>query len=262
VKPVAEEELEKLLQRAKEIIFERMLEQQRIVQLEQRLEEKVDVFFPHLEVNQLVDAMRGGDAKAVEYAGRIFEAVCTNLNYDLIKIESLLNSIMLEITNSISESCKWLNKFIGINEMGAAYFSKVKDLDSIKTEFISANEKILDTMKKLKYGTNEKEIVNQVCEFVLENIDEDISLSSVSNSLFMNKSYLSETFKQKTGISFIEYLTIVKMERAKKLIGDGRLKAYEVAELLGFKDIEYFSRLFKKNTGFTPTQYRQSIVAK
>lgn len=261
VKPVVEEELEQLLQRAKKFIIGEKLEQQRIMQLEQRLEEKVEVFFPQLEVNLLVDAMEAGDARTVEYAGHIFEAACKNLDYDSMKVESLLNNVMLEITSSISESCKWLNKFISINELRAIDFSKAKELNSIKTEFISAIEKIFCIMKKLKYSTRENGIVNQVCKFVLENIDEGVSLKAAADSLFMNKSYLSEAFKQKSGISFIEYLNIVKMERAKKLIGDGRLKAYEVAELLGFKDIEYFSRLFKKNTGLTPTQYRQNITA-
>ncbi len=262
VKPVVEEELEELLQRAKEYILGMKLEQQRIMQLEQRLEEKVGVFFPQSEVNQLIDAIKTGDARVVEHAGHIFEIVCTNLDYDSIKIESLLNNIMHEIASGISESCKWLKKFIDINELETIDFSKTKELCSIKIEFVSAVKKILCLMQRLKYSTKENGIVNQVSKFVLENIDEDISLKTISESLFMNKSYVSEAFKQKTGMSFIEYLTIVKMERAKKLIGDGRLKAYEVAELLGFKDIEYFSRLFKKSTGLTPTQYRQSIIAK
>lgn len=262
VKPVVEEELGELLQRAKEYILGKRLEQQRIIQLEQKLEEKVGVFFPQSEVNTLIDAMKAGDAGAVEYASHIVEVVCTNVDYDLIKAESLLNSIILEINNEILESYKWLDKFVGINEAAVTDFSRTKELYSIKNEFVSAIERILSLLRRLKYNNQENGIVNQVCKFVLENIDEDVSLKTVSDSLFMNKSYVSEIFKQKTGISFIEYLTFIKMERAKKLIGDGRLKSYEVAELLGFKDIEYFSRLFKKNTGVTPTEYRQSVIIK
>jgi len=144
--------------------------------------------------------------------------------------------------------------------MRAVDFSGANDPDSIKNRFVSAVGRISGLIARLKQGTEDNGITGQVCRYVLENIDGNISLSAVSDSLFMNKSYISEVFKQKTGLSFIEYLTIVKMERAKKLVGDGRLKAYEVAELLGFKDVEYFSRLFKKYTGITPSEYRQGIA--
>lgn len=220
------------------------------------------MFFPKSELRQLTDALKAGDIKAVEYAGHIFDAICINMDNDLLKVESLLNSVMLELGKEISDSCKWLDKFTNVNEMMLIDISGDDRLDSIKKEFVSAVEKILNLLCTLRFSTEDNGIVKEVCKYILENIDEHITLKAASEALFMNKSYISEIFKQKTGLSFVEYLTIVKMERAKKLIEDGKLKAYEVAELLGFKDNEYFSRLFKKHTGITPTEYRQRIDAK
>ncbi|MHB1394122.1 MAG: response regulator transcription factor [Clostridia bacterium] len=262
VKPVTEEELDKVLQRVKDFLLGKRYEQQRIESLEQKLGEKIEVFFPRSEVNQLLAAMKAGDKRAVEYAARIVDIVWKNLNHDLIKTESLLNNIMLDIRNNVLESCKWLDKFIDAREMGAVDYSKADEVDSIKALFASAIDRVITLLERLKYSTQENGIVNPVCKFVIENIDREISLTIVSDSLYMNKSYVSEAFKQKTGISFIEYLTVVKMERAKKLIVDGRLKTYKIAELLCFKDIEYFSKLFKKHTGFSPTEYRQNITWK
>jgi two-component system response regulator YesN len=262
VKPVVVEELGRVLQRVKDFLFDKIHVQQRIESLEQKLVEKVEVFFPRSEVNQLLAAMKSGDKRSVEYAGRIVDTVWENLNHDLIKTESLLNSIMLEIRINVMESCRWLNKFTVNEEMCAVDYSKAHEADSIKKLFVSAIYKVISMRERLEYSTQENGIVSQVCKFVLDNIDEEISLKIVSDSLFMNKSHVSEVFKQKTGISFIGYLTIVKMERAKKLMADGRLRTYEIAELLGFKDIEYFSKLFKKNSGFTPTEYRQNMVRK
>lgn len=262
VKPVSEKELSKVLERVKDFLIEKRQVQQRIESLEQKLVEKVDVFFPRSEVNQLLAAMKSGDKRAVEYADRIVDIVWKNMNHDLIKTESLLNNVMLEVRNNLLESFNWMNKFAVAEEMGAVDYSKANCEDSIKVLFVSAIDRVIDTLERLEYCSQEEGPVSRVCKYVLENIDEDISLKIVSDSIFMNKSYVSEVFKQKTGISFIEYLTIVKMERARKLMADGRLKTYEVAELLGFKDIEYFSKLFKKNTGFTPTEYRQKVTGK
>ena len=262
VKPVAEEELGKVLQRVKDFLFDKKHTQQRIESLEQKLVEKVEVFFPRSEVNQLLEAIKAGDKRAVEYADRIVDIVFKNMNHDLIKTESLLNNIMLDIKNNVLESCKWLDKFVGVQEIGEVEYAKADELDSIKALFVSPIDRVISLFERLECSTQESGIVSRVCKYVLDNIDEEISLKIVSDSLFMNKSHISEVFKQKTGISFIEYLTLVKMERARKLMTDGRLKTYEIAELLGFKDIEYFSKLFKKNTGLTPTEYRQSIIDK
>lgn len=262
VKPVDEEEFNKVLLRAKDFLQEKRDEQQRIKSLEQKLGEQVEVFFPQSEVSRLLTAIKAGDARAVEYAAHMVDVVWENLGHDLIKSESLLNSIMLEIRDKMLDSCKWLGKFTDSREMSAIDYSKACGAEDIKALFTSAVDRVMNLIGRLKCNAQDNGIVNPVCKFVLENIDEELSLKIVADSLFMSKSHISETFKQKTGISFIEYLTAVKMERAKKLIADGRFKAYEVAELLGFKDIEYFSKLFKKHSGFSPTEYRQYVMNK
>ena len=92
---------------------------------------------------------------------------------------------------------------------------------------------------------------------VLNHIEEDISVKGIAEKLYISKAYLSEIFKQSTGISLLEYITMVKVERAKFLLTTTAQKNYEVAERLGFKDHEYFSKIFKKVTGITPIDYRR-----
>jgi two-component system response regulator YesN len=256
VKPVVEEELDKLLNRAKEFILDKRQEQQKIMQLEKKLEEKVDVFFPQAEVDQLIGAINAGDARGVEYAANIVDISCTSMERDIIKVKSLLNSIMYQIRNRTMESNKWLGKFIDADKMGAIDFTRANEEASIKSVFVSEVRRMVNLLGRLKCLSHGSIMIEQVCSFVLENVDEEISLSSVAEALFINKSYISGNFKQKTGRAFIEYLTDVKMERAKKLIRDGNIKIYEIGELLGFRDIEYFSKVFKKCTGSSPTEYR------
>ncbi|HWQ29801.1 MAG TPA: response regulator [Negativicutes bacterium] len=216
VKPVVPEELDELLSRARAFITETRQEQLRILQLEKKLEEKLDVFFPRAEVEQLVAAINSGDGKWLSYAGNVFDTAC------------------------------------------AADFARVNGTDSEKELFISEKRSLTELLGRLGCNIRAGGVVEQVCTYVLENIDGEISLSTVADSLFINKSYISGNFKQKMGLSFIEYLTTVKMERAKKLIRDGSIRIYEIGGLLGFKDIEYFSRVFKKYTGLSPMEYRQN----
>ena len=67
-------------------------------------------------------------------------------------------------------------------------------------------------------------------------------------------------FKNKIGITLNEYSTILKMEYGKKLLSGSNKKVYEISEELGYSTIDYFSKLFKNYTGFTPVQYRKKAL--
>jgi YesN/AraC family two-component response regulator len=66
--------------------------------------------------------------------------------------------------------------------------------------------------------------------------------------------------KKETGNNFIDILNNIRVEEAKKLLGDPKYKIYEIAEVVGFSDVTYFYRLFKKLTGMTPMEYKNSML--
>ena len=86
--------------------------------------------------------------------------------------------------------------------------------------------------------------------------DEDISLDSVALASNISANYLSAMFSQKVGLSFVEYVTKKRMEKAKQLLRKTDKKAGEIAGEVGYRDPRYFSFVFKKKTGCTPSQYR------
>jgi two-component system response regulator YesN len=64
-------------------------------------------------------------------------------------------------------------------------------------------------------------------------------------------------FKKELGKNFVDYLNEIRIEKAKELLKDVQYKAYEIAEMVGIPDAHYFSKLFKKYVGVTPTEYRE-----
>jgi len=126
--------------------------------------------------------------------------------------------------------------------------------------FLKVVQEITGTVSRFELGIGNSKLVRMACKYVLENIDAQISLQILSKKLFISSSYLSLLFKEKTGMNLIDYITFAKMERAKLLLKDFSLKNYEIAEKLGFS-IEYFSKLFKKIFGITPTKYRSMLEA-
>ncbi len=86
-----------------------------------------------------------------------------------------------------------------------------------------------------------------------------LSLTHLCRAISISKSYFSTMFKAHTGMTFVEYLTNIRMERARELLRSTDLKSYEVAEQVGFTDAHYFSLTFRKQAGISPTEYRDSV---
>lgn len=85
---------------------------------------------------------------------------------------------------------------------------------------------------------------------------EEISLNTVSASVGMSPSYFSSVFRKEMGVTFVEYLTQVRMDKAKELLMCSSMKTSEIGYEVGYKDPHYFSYIFKKNQGCSPKEYR------
>lgn len=92
--------------------------------------------------------------------------------------------------------------------------------------------------------------------------DTELNLSKVAQLFHLNKTYLSTRMKQELGLSFNEYLTVIRVEKAKELLRSpySQSKIADIANKVGYGSQYYFSRVFKQHTGFSPLEYRQQLV--
>lgn len=102
-------------------------------------------------------------------------------------------------------------------------------------------------------------VVMQACQYVAQHIDEDISLTTISETLSISKNYFCSLFKNETGENFLSFVTRMKMKRAQFLLREENLRVYEVCDVLGYTDTTYFTRLFKKYTNMTPNEYKKVV---
>ena len=125
----------------------------------------------------------------------------------------------------------------------------IKDFEEIISECLS----LFGNFKVAYKGV----IIRQACQYVVKNIDNDVSLSHVSNELNISKNYFCALFKNETGENFLTFVTRTKMERAKILLKNDNMKVYEVCDYLGYNDTTYFTRIFKKYSNMTPYEYKK-----
>ena len=90
------------------------------------------------------------------------------------------------------------------------------------------------------------------------NLSGDVTLSHLASELNVNSSYLSALFRKETGVTLTDYIAQRRISHARHLLEDTRLQVQTIGQLCGFEDVHYFSKIFKRLTGMTPKQYRQS----
>lgn len=111
----------------------------------------------------------------------------------------------------------------------------------------------------VKKEEHNNSIVARAKEYIQQNYKKDVSLDDLSRELNLSPYYFSKLFKDETGENFIEYVTAVRMNKAKEFLRDKELSMKEICAEIGYSDPNYFSRIFKKNVGITPTEFRDEI---
>ena len=123
-------------------------------------------------------------------------------------------------------------------------------------------DKAFQILQTLKSSSSALQVAKAE-KFIKENSqNSELSLNSVTEYLCVSTSHFSSIFKEQTGMTFVEYLTHLRMEKAKQLLTFTDRRTYEITEDIGFSDPHYFCVIFKRTTGLTPTEYRESQLQK
>ena len=123
-------------------------------------------------------------------------------------------------------------------------------------------ENMTEQLNQLSDKEQSAPAIRIVKRYIRENYKDDISLSSAADKANISSVYLSRLFKKEEGINFLDYLNQCRIEEAKKLLKDVQYNILDVADETGFKNTRYFSKIFKKNVGITPSEYRKRHLGK
>ncbi|WP_034444634.1 helix-turn-helix domain-containing protein [Butyrivibrio sp. AE2032] len=139
------------------------------------------------------------------------------------------------------------------------YLPQIMELETpeeIRTWF---TDKIVSACRNVVSKREERsgDIIRNAKKYIEDHYDKDISLDDVSRVVNISPYYFSKVFKEESGLNFIEYLTNIRIDKAKELLETTNLSIKEICVSCGYTDPNYFSRSFKKNVGVTPTEYKE-----
>lgn len=108
----------------------------------------------------------------------------------------------------------------------------------------------------------EPDVVQKVKMYILEFSHLDLSLEAIAEQVGLSPFYLSKLFKEQLGVNYIDFLTECRVERAKTMMADPKLSLKEIAYAVGYRDPNYFSKVFRKMCGVPPTDYRKQLLGR
>ena len=103
---------------------------------------------------------------------------------------------------------------------------------------------------------SEKDVLENVKNYIDLHYEKDLTQEFVASLFRLNRSYLSSAFKARNGSSLVDYINQVRISHAKELLKNTDKKMYQISQAVGYENVKYFFRVFKKTQGITPEQFR------
>lgn len=168
---------------------------------------------------------------------------------------------IISIGNILTEGATTLQSILGADNVLFSTMEKDVSIERCKeiAHLVESYTKMLLSLTPIKsYATREEALVEKVKRFIELNFEYKLSAESLANFFHYNPKYLGRIFKRQTGVSFGEYQTKKRLESARELLEQTTESIADISFRLGFQNVTYFNRLFKKAYSLTPTEYRQN----
>ncbi|MDR2477505.1 MAG: response regulator [Treponema sp.] len=155
-----------------------------------------------------------------------------------------------------------INKYISHNipmpvslklELSPFALCRFQTLENLKTFLCGAASTLA---KNISDQERKSELIQSVIDYIRQNYRKDVSLNYLARQFFVTPPYLSRRFKEKTGLTFIEYLEDIRLEKAEEFLAGSDAKINDISEQVGYMDPNYFAKVFRRKYHLSPSDYR------
>ncbi len=211
---------------------------------------------------EIYEAVTSGNANLHVHIEKVFSRIKDH--YIKTEYIRLLSFEMLALVSRMAKDFGiGYEEVFGCEHLPYRYVLSLETINEIQSWFIRICENIiLITGRDKSAAAREvRPEIKKALEYIEKNYMKDISLQEISDHSNLSRTYFCNLFKQEAGENFIEYLSKFRIEKAKILLKNPKMKIYEVGTACGFDNYRYFTKLFREMAGISPGEYRESLGA-
>jgi two-component system response regulator YesN len=209
---------------------------------------------------ELVTKVRNGDWDGTyRVLNELLADILQKYPGDIQEIKTRALELLVVMSRAAVEGGANLKNLLSLN---SRYIDEMMRLDTIEDLclwLLKITQKFVDSVDD---GDDIKnlQVIQKAAEYMKANFIEKLTIDDISQAVYLSPCYLSKIFKQELGCTIMEFLTKIRIEEAKKLLKNPKYNIMQVANEIGFEDPSYFTKVFKRSEGVTPSQYKRKAL--
>lgn len=214
--------------------------------------------YPFHDERAVLDKVRCGDRKQAKRAlsellGAIFASKAS-----IETVKACVLELLIVLSRAAVEGGANLDQLTLLNFNSINVLVGCCSKEQVEQWMLESLDSVMDHMLESRDSVN-IQVINKACEYIVENCHKNISLEEVAQTVHLSRFYFSRLFKQEKGCNFVDFISNVRIDRAKLLLKNSDYNVVRIAVEVGYQDASYFSRVFRQATDMTPNQYRNEM---
>jgi AraC-like DNA-binding protein len=226
-----------------------------IHELKDRLHDDIRSTYLHEEPALLAAIRRGERPEARRIINRILVGIYAAGGTDTNLLKSLALELVVMMTRAAVQAGGDPAVILGLNYQSLTALSGIVDPEALAVWLCDMLEQLIDAIKTNTRHPNSVQLARAI-DYIEEHLADELSREEVARAAGLSPSHFSHLMRAKTGWSFTELLTRLRIDRACHLLAQADQPLAQIAQACGFGDQSYFTRVFRKRTGQTPGEYR------
>ncbi|WP_159881493.1 response regulator [Paenibacillus puerhi] len=223
--------------------------------------EPESAILPWKHMDELLFFLESGHvSKVTELTSELFDYFNTIPTATVWEIKNTCRGLIQQVKNMLQSHFEALGEHSSSSSFDDV-LSGSYDVETIKAYLLQVLPGIGEMLSEQGVYRSGS-LIDNIKLYIQKHYHKELTLDKISSLFFINPSYCSYLFKEKTGINFIDFVNKVRIDQAKTLLQTTDEKVYKIAKSLGYENTKYFFRVFKKATGFTPEEYRTTSVSR
>ncbi|NOU98172.1 response regulator [Paenibacillus sp. LMG 31456] len=216
------------------------------------------IIYPYDLEKKLCLALKIGDKEgACSYARQFLQAIVGDYPHNPEQLRNICLQLVYTLLRMLMEwniSDGKVMDFAALDEQ----LKKWKTIEHLETWLIQYVTGLTNIIEEKMLQRNVS-IIQKAVTFMEQHYHRDISLQEVADAVYLTPNYFANLFKERTGETMLNFLSDIRISKAKELLKQPDIKIYEVAERVGYTDAKYFGQVFKKIVGLTPVEYKKAV---